>query len=90
MSDLSSITLVRGCHPGFPPGALFSETVSDKQAGKRDLLSHYENTPEIKFECQENKEVCKTLKHIFEIFKAPDNFPENLRSHQVILSYSKY
>ena len=43
---------------------------------KRRLLQHLENTPKIKFECQEDKQLSNILELYFKIFQLPSSFLE--------------
>ena len=48
---------------------------------KRRFLQHLENNPEIKFECQEDKQLSNILEHYFKIFQVRTIiFPLNLHS----------
>ena len=42
--------------------------------GKGHFLQHLENTPEIKFECQENKQLSNILELYFKIFQVRNIF----------------
>ena len=41
---------------------------------KRRFLQHLENTPEIKFECQEDKQLSNILELYFKIFQVRTTF----------------
>ena len=43
---------------------------------KRRFLQHLENTPEIKFECQKDKQLSNILQLYFQIFQIPSSFLE--------------
>ena len=53
---------------------------------ERRFLQHIENTPEIKFECQKDKQLSNILEFYFKIFQVPTIFfPWNVHGDQVKL-----